>query len=640
MSLNSVRRSQLIAPFGVGALQVTRGGVSVICCGLDHWYKREYGTNTDIDVDEFKVEEWRLQRELGVQHFRLPPDFRSRRRGEYTPNTELTVPFLRFPTYHYCTSCGNLEKKTLSLAREPFCPICESEGKKRKMVQVPFIALCDHGHIQDFPFREWVHGDINPQCTGKLRLRTSGGTTLAAQTVMCECGAKRNLSGITTAFDDGDDTYLSRNLMKDARYVCKGQRPWVHDEEGPGCGRPLRGSLRNASNVYFPWVRSSIYLPRGGRRDIDDSLLSFLQSPGVGTILSVLRGTGLTEDDIVDRLTDALSFPLSEYSDQQIKAALFHIGYFDEPAAVEDLSEPEPTDEDDETTFRREEYAILANNWHDANLKVVSQELESYGPEVTDFFAKVLLVENLRETRVLAGFTRIYPENDMSVREKQGLLWSVEPADHHKWLPATVVKGEGIFLVLREDRLRQWETDKTVISRVERLVTTYNRIARVRRYKKKEITPRFVLFHTFAHILMNRLTFECGYSSAALRERLYVSERTGDMGMAGVLIYTASGDSEGTMGGLVSLGKAGRLENTIRRAIEGAFWCSADPVCMEAGDRGGQGPDSCNLAACHNCCLVPETSCEEFNRFLDRGLVVGTIEDKDVGFFSSMFGVQ
>ena len=92
MSLNSVRRSQLIAPFGVGALQVTRGGVSVICCGLDHWYKREYGTNTDIDVDEFKVEEWRLQRELGVQHFRLPPDFRSRRRGEYTPNTELTVP--------------------------------------------------------------------------------------------------------------------------------------------------------------------------------------------------------------------------------------------------------------------------------------------------------------------------------------------------------------------------------------------------------------------------------------------------------------------------------------------------------------------------------------------------------------------
>ncbi len=106
--------------------------------------------------------------------------------------------------------------------------------------------------------------------------------------------------------------------------------------------------------------------------------------------------------------------------------------------------------------------------------------------------------------------------------------------------------------------------------------------------------------------------------------------------MAGILIYTAAGDAEGTMGGLVRMGKPGNLEPVIRRAVRQAHWCSADPVCMEMGASGGQGPDSCNLAACHNCALVPETSCEEFNRFLDRGVVVGIVDNPALGFFSTL----
>lgn len=145
--------------------------------------------------------------------------------------------------------------------------------------------------------------------------------------------------------------------------------------------------------------------------------------------------------------------------------------------------------------------------------------------------------------------------------------------------------------------------------------------------------PRFIMLHTFSHLIMNRLIFECGYSSAALRERLYVSDNP-SAPMSGVLIYTADGDSEGTMGGLVRMGKPGYIEPIIRRALESAKWCSADPVCMEMGNLHGQGPDSCNLAACHNCALVPETACEEFNRFLDRGVVIGSFEDAKVGFFN------
>jgi hypothetical protein len=160
----------------------------------------------------------------------------------------------------------------------------------------------------------------------------------------------------------------------------------------------------------------------------------------------------------------------------------------------------------------------------------------------------------------------------------------------------------------------------------------YEELQKSRRLSDQEISPRFVLLHTFAHLLMNRLTFECGYSSAALRERLYVSaDPNGPMG--GVLIYTADGDAEGTMGGLVRMGKRGYIEPVIRRALKDATWCSVDPVCIEIGGMGGQGPDSCNLAACHNCALVPETACENFNRFLDRVVVIGDIERPDIGYF-------
>ncbi len=78
--------------------------------------------------------------------------------------------------------------------------------------------------------------------------------------------------------------------------------------------------------------------------------------------------------------------------------------------------------------------------------------------------------------------------------------------------------------------------------------------------------------------------------------------------MSGVLIYTASGDSEGSLGGLVRQGKQGNLETIVYNAIENARRCSSDPICI---DSSGQGPNSCNLAACHNCALLRETCCEE-----------------------------
>ncbi len=145
-----------------------------------------------------------------------------------------------------------------------------------------------------------------------------------------------------------------------------------------------------------------------------------------------------------------------------------------------------------------------------------------------------------------------------------------------------------------------------------------------------ELRPEFVLIHTFAHLMINQLSFDCGYGSSSIRERVYCEKTSNQHKMCGVLIYTASGDSEGSLGGLVRQGESGRIEDTIVNAVNNALWCTSDPICIQTV---GQGPESCNLAACHNCALLPETCCENGNRLLDRGTIIGTLVDNDIGFF-------
>jgi hypothetical protein len=136
-----------------------------------------------------------------------------------------------------------------------------------------------------------------------------------------------------------------------------------------------------------------------------------------------------------------------------------------------------------------------------------------------------------------------------------------------------------------------------------------------------------------AHILINQLVYECGYGTAALRERLYVSADL-SAPMAGILLYTAAGDSEGTLGGLVRLGRPELFGPMMQRALSRASWCSADPVCSE--HLGGQGSRQANLAACHACVLLPETSCETMNDGLDRAMIVGTPDFRGRGFMAEL----
>ena len=256
--------------------------------------------------------------------------------------------------------------------------------------------------------------------------------------------------------------------------------------------------------------------------------------------------------------------------------------------------------------------------------------MTDYAPDVRRFFSKIQLVHKLRETRALIGFTRVIPPDG---DPKSPRLQHLQLNDALGWLPAIRVFGEGIFLDVNPEEIDGWLKRPGVAARLTDLVANYNAIRASRLQPFRSIGPKFMLLHTLAHVLINQLAFDCGYGSASLRERLYCDISDKEHPMQGILIYTASGDSEGTMGGLVRQGRSGRFESTLKRALQHAAWCSSDPVCIETT---GQGADSANLAACHGCCLLPETSCEEGNRLLDRGLLVGTPKDKPLGFFSDL----
>ena len=188
----------------------------------------------------------------------------------------------------------------------------------------------------------------------------------------------------------------------------------------------------------------------------------------------------------------------------------------------------------------------------------------------------------------------------------------------------------GIFLRFAEDRIAAWEHEASIRARGRVLETAHDKWRADRRLAPGGFPGvRYVLLHTFAHALIREFALECGYSASGIAERIYA--RGGDQPMAGIMLYTSAPDSEGTLGGLVSLGRRDRLGGLIDQALEAARLCTSDPLCADHDPR-----DRGDLfgSACHACLFASETSCERGNHYLDRALLVDTITGSRTGFLS------
>lgn len=561
----SVRRSQLITTYGIGAL-IALESESFIVKGIDYW-----------KVDEPDVHEPRLEKQLRVSGFVAPP-------ADEAATGD--VPIGRFPTFYYCPQCRTLDEH--GNLTNLFGKTCQQCGMP--LVPSRFIVACSRGHLEDFPYRRWVHrggGGVGHD----LRIRAGGATaSLDDIIITCEtCGVSRTMDG---AF--GPEAL--RGVIK-----CVGKRPWLGKDDDEECDEMPRVLQRGASNIWFPIVASALSIPPWSNG-------AFKLLDRAWTILASVPDDVLEETITKSRLADKGPYSVAELV-----------------AAVRLRREGEAdTQETTQEMLRFEEYEALRRGAPEGSGRneFVCRDVGELPDTISTWLSQASEVRRLREVRALRAFTRVEPPDPADRK-----TWARLSADPVDWLPGMEVLGEGIFLMLNEETLGSWEKRADVVARCAPIAANYKtRFSTLGADPDREITPRFLLLHTFAHVLISQLSLECGYPAASLRERIYASER-----MAGLLIYTAAADSAGSLGGLIAQAAPSRLADSVREAIARAAWCSADPLCAEAE---ASGVDSLNLAACHACSLLPETSCEEMNVFLDRGVLVGLPGAADLGYFA------
>jgi hypothetical protein len=429
-----------------------------------------------------------------------------------------------------------------------------------------------------------------------------GGNISANVEIRClSCGTSRNIR-------DALGSRGEQNLPS-----CRGRHPHLPGTtqfSSGGCDRQARTLVVGASNQWFAQTLSVLSVPRTGASELATKVEKHWAT------LSEIPGQAMLG---FSRKHVAQLAEFAKWNDEELWAAIEHHrailaeGSNNVPEEYPDLYTPEwqifssstLPDPTDDFTLRRDPDGVPA--------------------ELSSFYSDVIQAERLREVRALVGFTRLdAPDLEDPTLVTRGPL-SRDPSP--AWVPASEVRGEGIFVRVPEDVLATWENAVAETRAMTEHKAAYRRF-REYRYSDRllgDFDPmrlwpgaRYLALHTLSHLLIRTIALECGYSSASLSERIYAG--TEDNPRGGILIYTAVPDAEGTLGGLVSLAEPEQLVRLTRRALTDAQRCSSDPLCAE---RLPTAPaDYLHGAACHVCLFVSETTCERGNRYLDRRFVV------------------
>lgn len=598
-----IRRSQAIRTYGAGSLLdlVDR---SVLIAGLDFWH---FGTEGATAIAEPRLRDSiasmlaQLDEPLDLsadKAFLLPPAGLD---GEPQQNNGIEV--FEFPHWFVCqdTRCRALVRapQGLELKNERWQHYCDS-GKYSPAVPVRFVMACKNGHLDEVPWIFFTHeADGRPRCASP-RLRLIEGKTgdFSEVQVGCVCGPPRALANL---------------LAPEANPPCKGLRPWLGPEAQETCDQRPRLLMRGASNSYFPQVVSALSIPETTSELVETvrGLMDVLVNANAGT-LPTLR-------QVIPKLA-----ALGSASDAEVLDA------------VERVKNPDVTER---MPLRTAEFLQLTSQ-PDYKVGALPGPGDRFfarrhrPPEgLPQGLSRIVLALRLREVSVQVGFTRLEsPTADLQGEYDLGVT-TCRLGLNTNWLPASEIWGEGVFLQLDEAAVHAWEDRPAVRERARVLLAGHDAWARGR--DRAPVFPgvRFYLLHSLSHLLMNAIAVECGYSATALGERVYCAPRNDEVPMAAILISTGTPGAEGTLGGLVEQGK--QILAHLQRAYDMGRLCSNDPVCAYHAPAADPTRRHREGAACHGCLYVAEPSCERFNCYLDRALVVPTMgHPPELSFFA------
>ncbi|WKK12696.1 DUF1998 domain-containing protein [Rhodococcus ruber] len=576
---HDLRLSETISPFGVGAIVDIRN--ESLLAPDTSWWDRKFAPEISCE---------RLMARLGAGVLRQPPTHA----GHAAKDTP-ALPYWRFPAWRFCERCDKLSKLT-GRKKGKWSNTCDCGGL---LIPMRFVAICEKGsHIQDIPWFQWAHrGEVASQneqvrfCRDYRALRfnklADRGEGLASLVVTCYgCGNSRSLGELVTK------GALHRDGIR-----CAGRQPWEPESSvKKPCQHELIAVQRGATGNYIAERISALDIPEERPQSVEaaDKIRSHVYFEKV-----VADNGGPQAEIVAGWIADEL-----KVTTEQVLAV----------AAGNEVSADEML-----LDLKDGEWAAFVKKLGSerdrtgSDFVVDGRTLDGvHGPE--NLLRKVSAigqVRRVREVRALRGFRRHDADSALINADLGPDQW------RRPTYPAVELFGEGIFLRFDEDELAAWESRADVQARAGILRKRRDDTEWGSRLDVPE--PRYVALHSLSHLIIRRLAFASGYASASLQERIYAhSDRTDKT--AGILIYTAAGDAQGTLGGLVRLGAPDKLIPLLVSALEDADFCSNDPVCIES-DR--QGASQLNLSACHGCSLISETSCESGNRLLDRQLVLG-----------------
>jgi hypothetical protein len=469
-------------------------------------------------------------------------------------------------------------------------------------VPARLLLACRNGHLDDFPWHYFVHGRVD-SCKGTLRFFERG-ASLQTENLWVKCDE----CGVAKSIAQGFGKAGRENLPS-----CRGRHPHLDhfDEE---CDEEARAVLLGSTNSWFPITLSALAIPQA-----KDPLGQLIQDgweffddldseAAVAVTVKTLKKTGALPG--IDK------YPASDVW-----------------AAIEAHRNGCGQETVGEANIKGPEWEVLTATNPPADYPHFMSKKVGTPTGFENRIARVLLLERLREVNALLGFTRVEaPEESSNPNERPQMAGLAR----HKpdWVPANQVHGEGIFIQFDEAALQAWEA-QAGLKRVDAMLRAgHGGWRNSRHLDPNEGYPgiRYAMLHTLSHLLIRELALECGYNAASIRERIY-ADMSSTSPQAGILIYTAAADSDGTLGGLVDLGKPENLGRLLRQALNRSKVCSSDPLCSEHDP----GKDrSLHAAACHACSLVAETSCERGNRYLDRSLLVQTLDRGDAAFFAGL----
>lgn len=612
-----IRRSQIVTTFGPGAM-VDLVKQSGIVAGLEHWRG-----DPGLPGSGFhEVHEPRLLARLadsGVTKLYTPPTVP---RGDEKNPAGIVI--YEFPLWFLVEAPrrdDTIERTEERSLRSRLMVHRDSlQGMtygKNKVTPIRFVQACKYGHVSDIDWATYVHRGSS-DCRKPLYLDERGTTgDFADIFVRCGCGQTRPLAeAIPKEKNNPQELPLG---------ACRGNEPWLGEtfwngtvgacppagQRGPVANRLL---VRSATNAYFPTLATVISIPEQEASEIDVVVGSNWKH-GLEAVVSV---------DFLQQL---------KMFNPPVAAAIKKFSDVDVVAAIERKRHAPPVD------ATRGFKAAELQKFLGRDLGVDARESDFFATELVlpksrppqlRAVKRILQVHRLREVVAQTGFTRLEPSErnvdpalDLGVH--QARLTGDENID---WRPAVENRGEGIFVAFESDAILQWLSNKAVDTRRQQLDNG------VEAWKKRHpgVPFRFpgadyVMLHSLSHLLITAVALECGYAAGSIRERVYASAEG-----HGILLYTASPDVEGTLGGLAAAGK--RWLHHLSAALAYGVLCSNDPVCAQHAPDNAVEERFFHGAACHGCVLLAEPSCEWRNEFLDRALVVPTVAGLGAEFFS------